>query len=46
MPRVVFQFTITNTLITAIEMLADPEHVRELDVTPLESNDQATKSEP
>jgi RNA polymerase sigma-70 factor, ECF subfamily len=36
-PRVVFGFTIMRGKIVAIDMLADPEHLRELDLTLLES---------
>ena len=34
-PRVVFSFAVTGERITAIEMLADPEHIRRLDVVVL-----------
>jgi hypothetical protein len=35
-PRVVFGFTITRGTIVAIEMIADPERLRELDLTILD----------
>ena len=34
-PRVVFDFTITDGKIVAIDMLADPERLNELDLTVL-----------
>jgi RNA polymerase sigma-70 factor (ECF subfamily) len=33
--RVVFDFTIVGGKIAAIEMIADPEHLAQLDVVPL-----------
>ena len=35
-PRVVFGFTITHGKIVAIDLLADPERLRELDVAVLD----------
>jgi RNA polymerase sigma-70 factor (ECF subfamily) len=35
-PRIVFDFTITDGRITGIEILADPERIRQLDVTLLD----------
>jgi RNA polymerase sigma-70 factor (ECF subfamily) len=36
-PRVVFAFTLTDGIVTAIDLLADPERLGALDVTVLES---------
>jgi RNA polymerase sigma factor (sigma-70 family) len=38
-PRIVFDFTVTDGRITGIEILADPERIRQLDVTLLDAAD-------
>ncbi len=42
-PRVVFAFTITGGTITAIELIADPEHIARLEVVPLSAGAEARR---
>ena len=43
-PRVVFAFTIAGGAITAIELIADPEHIARLDVVPLSAGAEARRA--
>jgi RNA polymerase sigma-70 factor (ECF subfamily) len=43
-PRVVFAFTITGGTITAIELIADPEHIARLEVIPLSAGAEARRA--
>jgi RNA polymerase sigma-70 factor, ECF subfamily len=44
-PRVVFAFTITGGTITAIELIADPEHIARLEVVPLSAGAEARRGQ-
>jgi RNA polymerase sigma factor (sigma-70 family) len=43
--RVVFAFTITGRTITAIELIADPEHIARLEVVPLSAGAEARRAQ-
>jgi len=43
--RVVFAFTITGGTITAIELIADPEHIARLEVVPLRARAEARRAQ-
>jgi RNA polymerase sigma-70 factor (ECF subfamily) len=43
--RVVFAFTITGGTITAIELIADPEHIARLEVVPLSAGAEARRAQ-
>jgi RNA polymerase sigma factor (sigma-70 family) len=43
--RVVFAFTITGGTITAIELIADPEHIARLEVAPLSAGAEARRAQ-
>jgi RNA polymerase sigma factor (sigma-70 family) len=42
--RVVFAFSITGSTITAIELIADPEHIARLEVVPLSAGAEARRA--
>ena len=43
--RVVFAFSITGSTITAIELIADPEHIARLEVVPLSAGAEARRAQ-
>ncbi len=43
--RVVFVFTITGGTITAIELIADPEHIARIEVIPLSARAEARRAQ-
>jgi RNA polymerase sigma-70 factor (ECF subfamily) len=43
--RVVFAFTITGGTITAIELIADPEHIARLELVPLSAGAEARRAQ-
>jgi RNA polymerase sigma factor (sigma-70 family) len=44
--KVVFAFSITGSTITAIELIADPEHIARLEVVPLSAGAKARRAQP
>jgi RNA polymerase sigma factor (sigma-70 family) len=43
--RVVFAFSITGSTITAIELIADPDHIAQLEVVPLSARAEARRAQ-